>query len=147
MQETKRGIDSSCWHYYQRVWHVCVCVCVFNSKMAPTFHSPLSLPLLTSAALRFENSDTVVRATAAAQPQPKWHILTLCAFVWDWGGSMLWHKNHTLEKVTVLWRHSASNISHPPRSHSQTSPAFAWSLQRTTSLSVKQRLKPSLGWC
>lgn len=32
------------------VW---VWVCVFDSKMAPTFHSPLSLPLLTSAALRF----------------------------------------------------------------------------------------------
>lgn len=55
-----------------------LCVCfVFNSKMAPTFHSPLSLPLLTSAALRFENSDTVVRATAAAQPQPTQDILTL----------------------------------------------------------------------
>jgi len=47
---------------------VCACACVFNSKIAPTFHSPLSLPLLTSAALRFENSDTVVRATAAARP-------------------------------------------------------------------------------
>lgn len=49
--------------------------------MAPTFHSPLSLPPFTSAALRFENSDTVVSATAAAHPQPTPHILTLCVCV------------------------------------------------------------------
>lgn len=72
---------------------VCVCVCVLKSKMAPTFHSPLSLPLLTSAALRFENSDTVVRATAAAQPQPTQHILhPVCVCVCEGeseGSSML----------------------------------------------------------
>lgn len=79
MEEIEKG-SSSCWHCYQGVW----CVCVFNSKMAPTFHSPLSLPLLTSAALRFENSDTVVRATAAARPQPTQHILTLCVCVRVW---------------------------------------------------------------
>lgn len=58
-------------------------VYVGDWKMAPTFHSPLSLPLLTSAALCFENSDTVVRATAAAaRRRPTQHILTLRVRVW-----------------------------------------------------------------
>lgn len=52
-----------------------VSICVFESKMAATFHSPLSLPALTSAALSFENSDTVVRATAAAPAHSKHYIL------------------------------------------------------------------------
>lgn len=45
-------------------WLDLVCVC----EMAPTFHSPLPLPLLTSAALHFENSDRMVRGLSAGVP-------------------------------------------------------------------------------
>lgn len=83
-----------------------VCACVFSSKMAPTFHSPLSLPLLTSAALRFKNSDTVVRAPAAAQPQPTQNKRThcVCAKVQQWHALTKPHRDHVAHQRFLLRR-------------------------------------------
>lgn len=50
--------------------------------MATTFHSPLSLPALTSAALGFKNSDTAVRATAAARADSQHKDLTAAAQIY-----------------------------------------------------------------
>lgn len=143
------GEDGSCWHCYQGVYGVCMRV--FDSKMAPTFHSPLSLPLLTSAALRFENSDTVVRATAAAA-QPTQHIFALCMWVWRLHALTKPHSVDGARPVNVAHKYPTSLSFHttkPPQtlpSSDRVPPFTAVTQQKLSFTSPVFRWHASLSW-